>query len=144
MLTLWGARALDRRSSRPLPGGMSKFQNVEISPFGLDCLSFPLYTALMDLVFRDDDLDRLEADASFDGGHQPAIVIAFRKRMQQIRAAVDERDFYNQKSLRFEKLKGKRAHQYSMRLNDQWRLILEFQGRGRDKVVVVVRIEDYH
>jgi len=97
----------------------------------------------MELVFRNDDLDRLETDARFDGGYQPGVVKAFRKRMQQIRAALDERDF-KQKSLRFEKLKGNRAHQYSMRLNDQWRLILEFEGRGRDKIVVVVGIEDYH
>lgn len=98
----------------------------------------------MDVAFRDADLDRLETDASFDGGHQPAIVKAFRKRMQAIRAAADERDFRNQKSLRFEKLKADRAHQHSMRLNDQWRLILELKGKGRDKTVVIVRIEDYH
>ena len=94
--------------------------------------------------FRDEALSKLEADADFDGGYHPSIVKAFRRRMQQIRAAVDERDFYSQKSLRFEKLKGKRAHQHSMRLNDQWRLILEFQGKGADKVVVIVGIEDYH
>jgi len=98
----------------------------------------------MEPVFRDDDLERLEADATFDGGHQPGIVKAFRKRMQQIRAALDERDFYKLKSLRFEKLQGSRSHQHSMRLNDQWRLILEFQGKGPRKVVVVVAIEDYH
>ncbi len=64
--------------------------------------------------------------------------------MELIRAAPDDRDFYKFNSLRFEKLKGKRAHQYSMRLNDQWRLILEFEGEVADKVVVVVGIEDYH
>jgi len=98
----------------------------------------------MDVRFRDDDLDRLETDARFDAGRPPGIVKAFRRRMQQIRAAVDERDFYSQKSLRFEKLKGRRAHQHSMRLNDQWRLLLEFEGQGPSKVVVVVAIEDYH
>jgi proteic killer suppression protein len=98
----------------------------------------------MDVVFKDEHLDRLETDASYDGGYEQAIVRAFRKRMQQIRAAADERDFYNQKSLRFEKLKGKRAHEHSMRLNDQWRLILEFKGTGRDKIIAVVCIEDYH
>jgi len=98
----------------------------------------------MDVRFRDDDLDRLETDASFDAGRQPGVVKAFRKRMQQIRAAVDERDFYKQRSLRFEKLRGKRAHQYSMRLNDQWRLVLELEGKAPNRVVVVVGIEDYH
>lgn len=61
-----------------------------------------------------------------------------------IRAATDERDFYAMKSLHFEKLKGKRSRQYSMRLNDQWRLILEMEGKGNDKVLVIVAIEDYH
>jgi len=31
-----------------------------------------------------------------------------------------------------------------MRLNDQFRLILEFEGSGAGKTVVVVGIEDYH
>lgn len=73
-----------------------------------------------------------------------ALTKAFRLRLQAIRAAADERDFYALKSLRFEKLKGKRAHQRSMRLNDQFRLIVEFDGHGPNKTVVVVAIEDYH
>jgi len=64
--------------------------------------------------------------------------------MQIIRAAPDERTFYALKSLRFEKLKGKRSHQCSMKLNDQWRLIVELQGQTPNKVVLVVGIEDYH
>ena len=64
--------------------------------------------------------------------------------MQQIRAAADERDFYAIRSLHFEKLSGRRQDQYSMRLNDQYRLILEIAGRAADKVIVIVGIEDYH
>jgi Txe/YoeB family toxin of Txe-Axe toxin-antitoxin module len=52
--------------------------------------------------------------------------------------------FYAQKSLRFEKLKGKRDHQRSMRINDQWRLILEIEGTAPKKTVRIVGIEDYH
>ena len=48
------------------------------------------------------------------------------------------------RSLHFEKLKGGRRHQYSMRLNDQWRLILEMEGKGHEKILVIVAIEDYH
>ena len=98
----------------------------------------------MEPVFQDKSLDRLETDPSFDGGHPSEVVKAFRKRMQQIRAAVDERDFFSQRSLRFEKLVGARKHQYSMRLNDQWRLILEFRGSGSDKKVAIIGVEDYH
>ena len=97
----------------------------------------------MEVRFKDESLDRLEADPTFTGGN-PGIVKVFRKRMQQIRAARDERVFYSQKALRFEKLKGNRKHQHSMRLNDQWRLILEILGDDPHKTVVVVSIEDYH
>ena len=98
----------------------------------------------MNVAFADKDLDRLETDIQFDAGFPQPVVTAYRKRMQQIRAAPDERDLYAQKSLHFEKLKGDRSHQRSIRLNDQWRLILEFKGRGPQKVVVIVSIEDYH
>jgi proteic killer suppression protein len=73
-----------------------------------------------------------------------SITERYRNRLNLIRCAPDERDFYALKSLHFEKLAGDRAHQRSMRLNQQWRLILEFEGDGTDKTVVIVGIEDYH
>lgn len=98
----------------------------------------------MEVRFRDGSLERLESDPTFDGGYPSAIVKKFRQRMQQIRAAEDERDLYKLVSLRCEKLKGDRAHQHSMRLNDQWRLIFELEGKASTKVVVIISIEDYH
>jgi toxin HigB-1 len=97
-----------------------------------------------EVKFKDESLEKLEGDAKCSAGHGEAIDKAFRKRMQQIRAATDERDFYALKSLSFEKLKGERSHQHSMRLNDQWRLILEMEGEGPSKKLTVVGIEDYH
>jgi proteic killer suppression protein len=98
----------------------------------------------MDVAFEDNDLDRLERDATFDAGYSSAIVKALRKRLQFMRGAIDERDFFSMRSLNFEKLRGDRSHQYSMRLNDQWRLILSFRGEAPNKTVVVISIEDYH
>ena len=99
----------------------------------------------MEVIFDDDNLDRLETDPKFTSGRSPNIVKAYRKRMMQIRAANDERDFYSLKSLRFEKLEGKRKHQQSMRLNDQYRLILELiKGSSEGTIVKIVGIEDYH
>jgi len=98
----------------------------------------------MEVRFKQDFLHRLETDPDYDHGLPATVVKAYRKRMQQIRAAPDERVFYALKSLHFEKLKGKRDQQHSMRINDRWRLILEFEGKAPDKVVVVVDIEDYH
>lgn len=98
----------------------------------------------MDVVFDDDDLDRLETDEQFAGGHPQEIVSAYRRRMQQIRAARDERDFYALKSLHFERLKGARSGQCSVRLNSQWRLIFEIRGDHPCKIVGIVEIVDYH
>jgi proteic killer suppression protein len=41
-------------------------------------------------------------------------------------------------------LKGARADQHSIRLNDQWRLILHFRTGDDGKSVVVIEIVDYH
>lgn len=98
----------------------------------------------MEVQFKDADLDILEQDANFNAGLSQSLVSAFRKRMQQIRAAPDERVFYALRSLRFEKLKGGRSHQHSMRLNDQWRLIIEFDDSKSPKEIIIIGIEDYH
>lgn len=98
----------------------------------------------MDVEFKDRSYDRLETDAKYTAGFAQAIVSMYRRRLQQIRAAQDERDLFGLRSLRFEKLKGNRSHQYSMRLNDQWRLIVELGGNAKDKVVCIIGVEDYH
>lgn len=79
----------------------------------------------MDVEFDDDDLDRLETDREDFGGHGVPVVRAFRRTMQFIRAARDERDLYAMKSRRFEKLKGKR-------------------GEHPQKRIAVIEINDYH
>jgi proteic killer suppression protein len=98
----------------------------------------------MEVEFADEELDRLETDIDFNAGFAREIVLAFRKRMQVIRSALDERTFYQLKSLHFEKLKGDRDHQRSMRLNKQWRLIIEIKPSESKNIVVVIGIEDYH
>lgn len=98
----------------------------------------------MEVEFGDTSLDRLESDAKYDAGFSQSIVKAFRKRMQTIRNAPDERVFYGMKSIRFEEGRSDRGHQSSMKLNDQWRLALKFKGEGQNRVVLVVGIEDYH
>ena len=98
----------------------------------------------MEVEFEDERLRRLEADPLFSAGFDSAVGRAFRMRMQLIRAALDERAFYALKSLHFEKLKGDRAGQHSMRLNTQWRLIIRLRQEQNGKTVVVVSIVDYH
>lgn len=97
----------------------------------------------MEVRFENDELDRLEVEAG-SGRFAEAIVKAYRKRMQQIRAASSIQDFYSLKSLHFEKLKGDMAGQWSMRLNDQWRLIMKFIEKCGRTEAVICDITDYH
>lgn len=59
---------------------------------------------------------------------------------------MDERTLYASRSLHFEKLKGPRREERSVRLNDQWRLILclEETAGTKGKTVVILGVEDYH
>jgi proteic killer suppression protein len=98
----------------------------------------------MEVRFAKDYLDQLETDPDYDAGLPREVVKSYRKKVQVIRAATDERDLYAMKSLHFEKLKGDRSHQRSIRLNQQWRLILEITEVAPSKIVVLVDIEDYH
>lgn len=98
----------------------------------------------MEVDFDDDRLNRLEIDTGFDAGFGREVVRGFRKVMQTIRASADERDLYVLKSLHFEKLEGARAHERSLRINRQWRLIIEVVGQAPNKRILVKAIEDYH
>lgn len=72
------------------------------------------------------------------------VVDAFFEVMAAIDAAIDERDLYALKSLHFEKLKGGRKAERSMRLNKAWRLIVRLERDNAGKLVVVVNIENHY
>lgn len=92
----------------------------------------------------DSDLDRLENDPDFSAGLDKALVHAFRKVLNLARLVSNEVGLYRWPGLHFEKLKGRRAHQRSMRLNKQRRLIVEIEEEEGGNVLVVKGIEDYH
>lgn len=98
----------------------------------------------MDVTFKDQSLDRLETDAGFSAGFSDTVVKAYRRAMEHIRAASDERTLYARRSFRCEKLSGDRKGEHSMRLNDQWRLIIEIRGQVPMKVIHILEIVDYH
>lgn len=102
------------------------------------------HDAPMDLEFRNPDLERLVTDDSAGGSYGVAVIRGYRKVINFVRAAKDERDFRNMRSLKFEKLKGDRSHQHSLRINRQWRLIIEIKVATDKNVIEVVAIEDYH
>ncbi len=98
----------------------------------------------MEIEFGSQELRDLYTQQKFNPGYGKEIVKAYRKRIQFIRAAKDERDLYAIKGNRFEKLKGDRAHERSLRLNDKMRLIVEIKEGNPSNKVLVKGIEDYH
>ncbi len=71
------------------------------------------------------------------------VLDAFLRAIATIDAAADERDLYAQKGLHFEKLKGDRKGQRSIRLNQQWRLILTIERDKEGALVWIIEIVDY-
>ena len=98
----------------------------------------------MRVEYHDEVLRRLAEELEYaPKGWDPTVIRSYRKKVQLISAARDERDLYEMRGLRMEKLKGDRAGQTSMRLNDQFRLILTFKTEG-DRPAVLLEVVDYH
>jgi proteic killer suppression protein len=97
----------------------------------------------MEVEFADQTLKQIDEEPDFRGSYAAELVRAFRKVIRFVRSASDERDFRAMRSLNFEKLKGT-DEQYSMRLNKQWRLIVEIKPSDPKNIIVVICIADYH
>jgi proteic killer suppression protein len=65
---------------------------------------------------------------------------AARRKLLYLEDADDLRDLRSPPGNRLEQLRGDRAGQYSIRINDQWRICFTWQ----DNKAQQVRIEDYH
>jgi toxin HigB-1 len=92
----------------------------------------------------DKTLEKIDDDLEFNGRLGHNLANAFRTLMLHIRSVDNENDLRAMKSLHFEKLKGKRQHEYSMRLDRQFRLIFQIEKAGPHNQLVVTGIEDYH
>lgn len=96
------------------------------------------------MEFHDEELRRLAVDASFAPPKWDRDLIkAYRKKIQLIDAAEDERDLRATRSLHLEKLHGGREGTSSIRLNDKMRLILSFKTEA-ERVAVILQVIDYH
>lgn len=98
----------------------------------------------MEVRFSDADLDRLESDPRFTANLPPEVVTRYRKVLNFIRHAMDERDLRAWPALHFEKLKQTMDGDYSMRLNRQWRLLADIEGTAPNKIVIVRKIENHY
>jgi proteic killer suppression protein len=70
----------------------------------------------------------------------PAIVRAIQRKLEMLNAAISIDDLRVPPSNHLEKLLGRRAGEYSIRVNAQWRLCF----RWRESDAFDVQVEDYH
>ena len=94
----------------------------------------------MILSYRDQrtgDFARGKRVKAFSGIERPA-----RLKLDRLEAAVTLRDLAVLPGNRFEALRGNRKGQYSIRINDQWRICFEWRNgaSGPSSVEIV----DYH
>jgi len=94
--------------------------------------------------FKNKKLEALYTEEKGAHKYSRGVVDAFVDVMSVISAAVDERDLRKLKGLRYEKLRGDRKGQHSIRLNDQFRLIVERGEDHQGKYLLIIGIEDYH
>jgi len=98
----------------------------------------------MRIVFAAAELALIETDEAGATGLPVAVIKSARRKLTVLRAAVDDRSLRNWKSLRYEKLKGNREGQRSIRINDQYRMILRLDEETDPPTITVLSIEDYH
>lgn len=98
----------------------------------------------MEVAYADARLALVEDEKRAHETRLPiAVIKAVRNKVTVIRAASDERDLRNWKSLHYEQLKG-REPERSIRLNDQYRLIFTIDTQSKPNRITILGVEDYH
>lgn len=95
-------------------------------------------------MFADPDLALVETEEAGKTRLPVAVIKSARRKLTVIRAAPNDQALRNWKSLHYEKLKGDRDGQRSIRLNDQFRMVLEIDESTNPQTATVIAIEDYH
>ena len=98
----------------------------------------------MRVRFRTRRLSELYTQQRGARKYPAAVVTAFFEVMAIIEAATDERDLRALKSLHFEKLKGARSGQRSVRLHGGFRLTFSLEEGPTEPSATILDIEDYH
>ena len=98
----------------------------------------------MDVEFQDKRLALIETDRAAETKLPISLINSCRQKLVVIRAAPDERTLRNWKSLHYEKLKGDRDGQRSIRINRQFRLVFTLDEECKPPKITVLDVEDYH
>jgi len=98
----------------------------------------------MKVEFADSKLSLIRTDQAHETKLPISVIQSCRNKLDVLESAPDERTLRNWRSLHYEKLKGNRDGQRSIRLNDQWRLIFELDDNETPPIIKILSIEDYH
>ena len=93
--------------------------------------------------FRRRDDFRLYADGKGKEDYPPGVFRAFVRVMDLIRASRDERDLRAMKALNFKKLKGDTEGKRTLRLNEQYRLIVATEKDDEGKFLFIHAIDKH-
>lgn len=98
---------------------------------------------MLQVEHADPDLARMETEHAFTAGFDVGVAKKFRYTMQLIRTVTRRSQLYQFNGLRLKKLR-RPGEEHAMRLNDKWRLIVEFSGGEPREIVRVMRIENHY
>ena len=98
----------------------------------------------MDVEFQDKRLALIETDRAAETRLPISVINSCRQKLVVIRAAPNEQTLRNWKSLHYEKLKGDRDGQRSIRINRQFRLVFTLDEHCQPPKITVLDVEDYH
>jgi len=98
----------------------------------------------MEIEFADPDLALIETNEAGGTRLPVAVIKSARRKLTVLRAATDDRTMRNWKSLHYEKLKGDREGQRSIRINKQYRMVFALDSETEPQTITVLAIEDYH
>jgi proteic killer suppression protein len=98
----------------------------------------------MDFRFATDRLHQLYTSKRGARRYPSGIVDAFLRRVRHIEAAVDERDLRAPPGVQFERLRQGYQGKCSLRLNEQWRLIIEIREEKGRKIVLIHEISKHY
>lgn len=98
----------------------------------------------MDVLFADPVLALIETEQAGQTKLPVPVIMSARRKLTVLRAAIDDRSLRNWKSLHYEKLKGGREGQRSIRINDKYRMIFILNESVTPQTITIIGIEDYH
>lgn len=98
----------------------------------------------MEIEFADPDLELIETNGAGATRLPVAVIKSVRRKLTVLRAAPDDRTMRNWKNLHYEKLKGDREGQRSIRINRQCRMVFTLDSETEPQTITVLAIEDYH